>query len=181
MCFSIVGNERGELKSQLVWLSKCLLPLWMLPSPSDGNVVEEGGQGRNGLITSCRERMSASETQVHQTLRQLHRGNKGQREGEAGMSPLDQLIGQPETEEQLRKLVVLFSEVKSSAQQWRLKFIKHSFYSTHRGSLLFFCAAADFFEQIERTFRFLVFFLPNPPAPTPLDIFDNNAASQEKV
>lgn len=89
--------------------------------------------------------MSASETQVHQALRQLHPGNKGHREGEAGMSPLDQLIGQPETEEQLRKLVVLFSEVKSSAHQWRLKFIKHGFSSTHQGSLLFFCAAAGFF------------------------------------
>lgn len=59
-----------------------------------------------------REGTSASETQVHQALRQLHQGNKGQREGEAGMRLLDQLIGQPETEEQLRKLVILFSEVK---------------------------------------------------------------------
>lgn len=124
--------------------------------------------------------MSASETQVLQTLRQLHQGNKGQREGEAGMSPLDQLIGQPETEEQLRKLVVLFSEVKSSAQKWRLKFIKHSFYPTHRGSLLFFCAAADFlFEQINRTLRFEYPFFPTHP-PRSLRHFQQQCSISEK-
>lgn len=182
MCFSIVGNERVEIKSQLVWLSNCLLPLWMLPSPSEGKCCWRRWSGKKWtFIASCRERMSASETQVHQALRQLHQGNKGQREGEAGMSPLDQLIGQPETEEQLRKLVVLFSEGKSSAHQWRLKFIKHCFHSTHRGSLLFFCAAADFFVADQQNFQIRGFFLPNPPAPAPLDIFNNNAASQKKA
>lgn len=118
------------------------------------NVVWEGGQGWNGLlafITSCRERLSALETQVHQTLRQLHWGNKGQREGEAGMSLLDQLIGQPETEEQLRKPVALFSEV----QRWRPKVHKTEFLLHKSGiflSFLFFPAAG--FEQFKTTFRF---------------------------
>lgn len=140
MGFNTVGNERVEIKYQLVGLSNYLLPLWMLPSPSEWKCCWRRWSGKKRtFITSRQEKMSASETQVHQTLRQLHWGNKGQREGEAGMSPLDQLIGQPETEEQLRKLVALFSEVKSSAQQSRPKFIKHSFYSTDRESFLFFC------------------------------------------
>lgn len=120
------------------------------------NVVWEVGQGWNGLlafITSRPERLPASETQVHQTLRQLHRGNKGQRDGEAGLSPLDQLIRQPETEEQLRKLVPLFSQKCRDGGQ---KFIKPSFYSTDQGSFflscfLFFCSEI---EQFKTTFRF---------------------------
>lgn len=182
MCFSIVGNERVEIKSQLVWLSNCLLPLWMLPSPSEGKCCWRRWSGKKWtFITSCCERMSASETQVLQTLRQLHQGNKGQREGEAGMSPLDQLIGQPETEEQLRKLVVLFSEVESSVQKWRLKFIKHSFYPTNQGSLLFFCAAADFFLSKSTELWDSSILSSQPTRPSPLDIFNNNAASQKKV
>lgn len=117
------------------------------------NVVWEVGQGWNGLlafITSRPERLPASETQVHQTLRQLHRGNKGQRDGEAGLSPLDQLIRQPETEEQLRKLVPLFSEV----QRWRPKVHKTEFFFPQIRDLSFFLFFCSEFEQFKTTFRF---------------------------
>lgn len=54
------------------------------------------------------------------------------------MSPLDQLIGRPETEEQLRKLVALFSEVKrvqrkDGGQSSSNRFF--FFYSTDQGSV----------------------------------------------
>ena len=73
-----------------------------------------GGQRRGLLtvITSCSETSAASETLVHQTLRQLHWEQRGQRVGEAGMSLLDQLIRWSETQEQLRKLAALFSDFK---------------------------------------------------------------------
>lgn len=50
------------------------------------------------------------------------------------MSPLDQLIGQQETEEQLRKLVAFFSEV----QRWRPKVHKTKFLFHRLGIFLSF-------------------------------------------
>lgn len=121
----------------------------MLLSPSVGKCCLRRWSGMKWtscFITFCRERLSASETQVHQTLRQLHRGNKGQREGETGMSPLDQLIGQPETEEQLRKLVALFSEV----QRWRPKVHKTEFFIPQIRDLSFFFFPAVALSNLKR-------------------------------
>lgn len=66
------------------------------------------------------------------------------------MSPLDQLIGQPETEEQLRKLVTLFSEV----QRWRPKVHKTEFFIPQIRDLSFFFFSCSGFEQFKTTFRF---------------------------
>lgn len=118
-------------------LSNCVYYFHVAFTISGKMLIEKLVRDEMGLlafITSCRERLSASETQVYQTVRQLHRGNKGQREGEAGMNPLDQLIGQPETEEQLRKLVTLFSEV----QRWGPKVHKIEFLFHRSGVFLSF-------------------------------------------
>lgn len=106
-------------------------------------VIEKGfcGGQRGGLlavITSCSETSSALETLVLQTLRQLHREHKGQRVGEVGMSLPDQLIGRPETQEQLRKLVALLSGVqrREGEQRSRIGVLFHR--SLNQGSFKFF-------------------------------------------
>lgn len=93
------------------------------------------------------------------------------------MSPLDQLIGQPETEEQLRKLVALFSEV----QRWRPKVHKTKFLFHKSGiflSFLFFPAVGlSSLKRLSDSSTALRYIISLPE----FEIFINIGAFHEKV
>lgn len=125
----------------------------MLPSPSVGKCSLRRWSGMKW--TSCfyhklpREIVCFRDTSPSDSEAITPREQRS-REGEAGMSLLDQLIGQPETEEQLRKLVALFSEV----QRWRPKVHKTEFLFQRSGIFISFFFSCREFEQFKMTFRF---------------------------
>lgn len=92
------------------------------------------------------------------------------------MSLLDQLIGQPETEEQLRKIVALFSEV----QRWRPKVHKTKFLF-HRSeiflSFFFPAATVSSLKQLSDSSTALGYIISIPA----FEIFINFGAFHEKV
>lgn len=81
-----------------------------------------GGQGVPGLLSvirRCRDTSSASETLVHQTLRQLHWELRGQGVGEEGMSLPDQLIRWPGTSWGYWRL--FFQKSREFSAEWESK------------------------------------------------------------
>lgn len=109
MMESLKLSPKWKWKPWVLWAwaerSLYFLSRWLLPFTTNVNVLSKrrfcggrgGGKGGSSCYhTYCSETSSASETLVHQTLRQLHSEHRGQRVGEAGVSLSDRLIGWPE-------------------------------------------------------------------------------------